>query len=192
VGRKCVNDPSAEAVRSLRIDVVELRPMGSTAPPTRDGAATRRDRLARPIALGLVVAVAGLVWFAVPEPSRSPAAVPDAGPAPSSTTTSAAGPVTVYGCAIEAGVADVDCTDASVVAEYCNVPRESIATPGTVEQGDGSTIRTFATGAGLPAGTVTRFDDGAGLPEYPMTLECATKRTFGFTAADVDAFVQPA
>ena len=154
----------------------------------------------RVAALGLVGVVAAVVWFTIPAASRTAL-----GPATSTerpTTSTTVDPnVSVYGCPIrrepDAGasdgpVADPDCTDASVVAEYCTIPRESIATPGTVQESPTELTRTYQTTAGLPAGSVTHFADGAGLPVYPMTLLCATKRTFGFTAADVDAFTRPA
>lgn len=141
--------------------------------------------------LGIVIAVTGLVWVAIPGAAR-PEGPRRPAPLASTTTTTTTAPVSVYGCPIADGDADPDCTDASVVAEYCAVPRESIALPGTEVRRGPSLTRTYVTVAGLPAGVVTHFDEGAGLPDYPMTLECATKRTFGFTAADADAFTEPA
>jgi hypothetical protein len=158
--------------------------------PTKAFGAARRMRWERGAAVGAVAAVAALVWFVVPPGSGADPA-PATAPSTPSTTAAPSGPVTVYGCAITAGVADPGCTDASVVAEYCNVPRQSIATPGKEERTDQAVTRTYETVAGLPAGAVTHFQEGAGLPDLPVTLLCATTRTFGFTAADVDAFTSP-
>lgn len=169
------------------------------APHRRPRAAPARRRQAAGVSL--VVAVAGLVWFVVPDGSGADTGLEGGQPAAETTTTAPADPVTVYGCAITVpggteaaapGEADPDCTDASVVAEYCGVPRASIATPGTERPVPGGLVRTYETVAGLPAGSVTHHDEGAGPTGVPVTLACASKRTFSFTAADVDAFTRPA
>lgn len=139
----------------------------------------------RALGVGVVALVAGLVWVVVPSGATAPARSPSR-PAPT-TTTAPPEPVSVYGCPLTGpgGTGDQDCTDASVVAEYCGVPRESIATPGTDEVTALGTGRAYATAAGLPAGTIVRIVGG-------ITLSCANKRTFTFTAADVAAFSEPA
>ncbi len=178
----------------------------ATAPPP-DGPAPAGRRVSAPArgrrlgGVSLTVAVAALVWFVVPAGSSADPGPTDGRSEPTATTTAPAEPVTVYGCpiAVPAGspasapaVADADCTDASVVAEYCNVPRASIATPGLEERTADAVIRTYETVAGLPAGAVTHHVRGTGPADVPVTLACASKRTFAFTAADVDAFTRPA
>lgn len=169
--------------------------------PTREGPAPVPPRRRQAAGVSLVVAVAALVWFVVPDGSGADPGPAGEPPAAATTTTAPAEPVTVYGCAIAVpdgspasapAVADADCTDASVVAEYCNVPRASIVTPGLERRTATSVIRTYETAAGLAAGAVTHHDEGAGPTGVPVTLECASKRTFSFTAADVDAFTRPA
>jgi hypothetical protein len=154
----------------------------------------RRDRATGTAFAVLLVLVGSAFVSCASEDGRQA----DGDDATATTTTEAQ---TEYGCAVndlgssvapEARSVDPSCTEPAILAEFCNLSRSQIVSPGVDGTVPGASVRSYDHLAGGTAGTIVFYTSSSGPPGIAVSAQCPDGSAFNFTQQDWESFNAPA